>query len=141
MLPGLDDARAADAEQRLAAEQEIWLTTVRPDGQPQASPVGFLWDGDRFLVLSQPGTPKVRNLRGNPRVALHLEQRRGGDDAGVLTLEGDAVVDPAPLGADERAAYLDKYGAVVRDAGFTAESLFAEYSTVLRVRPTRARSY
>jgi PPOX class probable F420-dependent enzyme len=141
MLPRLDETRAADAERRLAAAQEIWLTTVRPDGQPQSSPVGFLWDGERFLVISQPGAPKVRNLRQNPRAALHLEQRRDGDDAGVLTLEGTATVESGTLGPEERAAYLEKYADVVRDAGYTPDSLFAEYSAVLRVQPTRARSY
>ncbi|KAB2348003.1 hypothetical protein F8566_19215 [Actinomadura rudentiformis] len=44
---------------RLNDEKTIWLTTVRPDGQPQTPPVGFLGDGTRFLILSRPGAPKV----------------------------------------------------------------------------------
>jgi PPOX class probable F420-dependent enzyme len=43
------------AERRLREEQLIWMTTVRSDGQPQSVPVWFFWDGEKFLVYSQPG--------------------------------------------------------------------------------------
>lgn len=85
--------RGARAERRLRDETVIWLTTVRSDGQPQTSPVGFLWDGATFLILSQPGSLKVRNMRANPKVALHLDT--GKEDPEVLTLEGVATLDPA----------------------------------------------
>ena len=139
MLPGLAETDTARAEQRLRAEREIWITTVRRDGQPQSSPVGFLWDGAEFLILSRPDSPKVRNLTGNPRLALHLDTDRSGADSGVLTLEGVAALDRAAVGADESAAYLARYEDVLRAAELTAESFFAEYSAVIRVRPTRAR--
>ena len=45
----------ARAERRLREEEIAWLTTVRADGQPQSVPVWFLWDGDAFLIYSQPG--------------------------------------------------------------------------------------
>lgn len=80
MLPGLDETTSGPAERRLRDEREIWLTTVRADGQPQASVAGFLWDGTDVLVLSQPGTAKVRNLRVRAevrgRAALGAAQRR-----------------------------------------------------------------
>jgi PPOX class probable F420-dependent enzyme len=69
MLPGLEEAISDPAERRLRDEQEIWITTVRSDGQPQSSLVGFLWDGREVLVLSQPEAGKIRNLRDNPKVA------------------------------------------------------------------------
>ena len=141
-LPGLDDERDARAQQRLRHEQEVWMTTVRSDGQPQASPVGFLWDGTGFLVLSRPGSQKVRNLRGNASVALHLEiDQRAEDDGGVVTLEGTASLDPDPIGEQEAAVYLEKYEEAMRSAGLTPEELFAEYSAVIRVEPTRIRVY
>ena len=63
----------ARAQQRLRSEQIAWLTTVRADGQAQSSPVWFLWDGQTFLLYSQPGAPKVRNLAANPdRVREYL---------------------------------------------------------------------
>jgi PPOX class probable F420-dependent enzyme len=138
----LEEAISGPAERRLRDEREIWITTVRSDGQPQSSLVGFLWDGREILVLSQPDAGKIRNLRGNPKVALHLEVARGdGAGAGVLTLEGVAVLDPNPLGAAEASAYVQKYEDVLRSEQLTADELFAEYSAVLRVRPTRARAH
>jgi PPOX class probable F420-dependent enzyme len=69
----LNSRAGARADQRLRSEQILWLTTVRADGQPQASPVWFLWDGTTLLVFSRPDAQKLRNLAANPRVAVHLE--------------------------------------------------------------------
>ncbi len=141
-LLGLDDERDARAQQRFRDEQEIWITTVRSDGQPQASPVGFLWDGIRFLVLSEPDSQKVRNLRRNPKVALHLEiDRHAQDDGGVVTLEGTAGLDSDPIGEQEAAVYVKKYEEAMRSATVAPAELFAEYSAVIRVQPTRTRVY
>jgi PPOX class probable F420-dependent enzyme len=46
------------AESRLREEMIIWLTTVRSGGQPQSVPVWFLWEGETFLIYSQPGRQK-----------------------------------------------------------------------------------
>jgi PPOX class probable F420-dependent enzyme len=141
-LPGIDEERTARAERRLRDEQEIWITTVRADGQPQASPVGFLWDGASFLILSQPDSQKVRNLSRNPRVALHLDiDREAEQDGGVITLEGDARLDPDPIGDHEAALYVEKYEEVMRWAELTPEALFADFSAVIRVTPSRTRVY
>lgn len=141
-LPGLDDRQRAHPEQRLRDEQEIWITTIRADGQPQASPVGFLWDGTSFLILTAPTSQKVRNLRANPRIALHLEiDRQAENDGGVLTLEGTARLDGDPISDEEAKTYAAKYADALRSAQMTAEDAFAELSTVIRVTPTRVRAY
>lgn len=143
MLPNLEAEPGVRAERRLHDETIVWLTTVRPDGQPQTSPVGFVWDGARFLILSSPGSPKVRNLRSNPKVALHLDLGSGKEE-GVLTLEGVATLDPAPaarLGAEETTAYLERHLDAIHEAGLTPEEAFAELSAVIRVTPTRTRFY
>jgi PPOX class probable F420-dependent enzyme len=147
MLPNLDSENAARAEQRLGEETNVWLTTVRADGQPQTTPVGFVWDGKTFLIVTEPGSPKVRNLRGNPKVALHLDFEKDPKGGGVLTLEGVATVDfapqgePAQLSEDERAAYLDRHLDAIRSVGLTPAEAFAHYSAVIRVTPTRVRFY
>jgi PPOX class probable F420-dependent enzyme len=128
--------------QRLQDEQEIWITTVRPDGQPQTSPVGYLWDGESFLILSQPNAPKVRNLRENPKVALHLDiDRDSDDDGGVITIEGTASIDPEPLSSAEAAAYETKFREAMASAGMTPAEVFAQFSAVIRITPTRTRVY
>ena len=90
----LDPSRQAHAhaDRRLRSEQVAWLTTVRADGQAQSTPVWFLWDGETFLLYSQPGAQKVRNVAANPKVSLHLGDDGAGGD--VVTFEGTATVEP-----------------------------------------------
>jgi Pyridoxamine 5'-phosphate oxidase len=44
-----------EVARRLASKPIGWLTTVNPDGQPQSSPVWFIWDGGS-LWLRSPAT-------------------------------------------------------------------------------------
>jgi PPOX class probable F420-dependent enzyme len=127
----------AHAERRLRTEPIVWLTTVRTDGQPQSSPVWFLWDGESLLVYSQPHAQKVRNLGANPRVSLHLGDDGAGGD--VVSVEGTAAVEPDTPRADRVDGYLAKYRAAIEDLGYEAGPFARTYSTAIRVHPTRAR--
>jgi PPOX class probable F420-dependent enzyme len=140
-LPNLDGDRRVRAERRLHDETIIWLTTVRADGQPQTSPVGFLWKREHLTIISKPDHPKVRNLRANPKVSLHLDIERDADDGGVLTIEGTAVLEEGPLTGDDATAYVARYRDDMASAALTPEQVLAEYSGVIRVTPTRIRSY
>ncbi len=62
------------ALRRLSQEGIVWLTTVRHDRTPQPSPVWFLWDGETFLIYSQPDTQKLRNIAHSAKVSLHLNR-------------------------------------------------------------------
>jgi len=125
------------AESRLRSEPIVWLTTVRADGQAQATPVWFLWDGETFLLYSQPGAQKVRNLAANPKVALHLDDDGSGGD--VVTVEGTATVEPDTPRADRVAGYLTKYRVAIEALGYEPGPFAPTYSTAIRVRPTRVR--
>ena len=125
------------AESRLRSEPIVWLTTVRADGQAQATPVWFLWDGETFLLYSQPGAQKVRNLAANPKVALHLDDDGSGGD--VVTVEGTATVEPDTPRADRVDGYLAKYRAAIETLGYEPGPFARTYSTAIRVRPTRVR--
>jgi PPOX class probable F420-dependent enzyme len=46
------------------------LVTVMPDGQPQASPVWFSYDGVHILVNSAKGRQKDKNMRARPKVTV-----------------------------------------------------------------------
>jgi PPOX class probable F420-dependent enzyme len=48
----------------------VHLTTLMPDGSPQASPIWIDVDGDVILVNSAQGRVKDKNMRRDPRVAL-----------------------------------------------------------------------
>jgi hypothetical protein len=43
------------------------------DGAPRVIPIGFLWDGARFVVCTPPHAPKVPALETDPRVALTID--------------------------------------------------------------------
>jgi PPOX class probable F420-dependent enzyme len=135
----LDPSVRARADQRLRTELVLWLTTVRADGQPQASPVWFLWDGGTLLIFSQPGAQKLRNLAGNPRVAVHVDTDEAGED--VLTIEGTAAVDSDAPSSDRVEEYQVKYRDGIRAIGMTPDQLARDYSVAIRIRPTRARAW
>ena len=137
----LDPSRPAHAraELRLRSEQIAWLTTVRADGQAQSSPVWFLWDGQTFLLYSQPGAQKVRNLAANPKVALHLGDDGAGDD--IVTVEGTASIEPGTPRADRVAGYLAKYRSAIEALGSEPGPFARTYSTAIRVRPSRVRAW
>jgi PPOX class probable F420-dependent enzyme len=127
----------AYAEERLQTEVIVWLSTVRADGQPQSSPVWFMWDDGAFLIWSLPGSQKVPNIRANPRVSLHLEgDGRGG---GIVTFEGMAELNDRSL--LEVPDYVAKYTELVRALGTEPEPFAQAYSVGIRVTPTRLRVY
>lgn len=123
------------AERRLREEGVAWLTTVRADGQPQSVPVWFLWDGESFLIYSQPDRQKLRNIERSPRVGLNLNSNaRGGD---VARAEGVAeIVRDAPR-ATEVPDYLDKYRESIARIGYDEEGFARTYSVAVRVTPER----
>lgn len=132
------DASAAVAE-RLQAESIAWITTVAPGGQPQSSPVWFLWNDGKFLVYAQPQSWKVRNIRADPMVSLHLNSDAHG--GAIVTFEGTAhIADPGSARLED-SAYLEKYRAGIAAIGMTPEQLAAEFSTAVLITPTRVRVY
>ena len=127
--------------QRLQQEGIIWLTTVRGDGTPQPSPVWFLWDGETFLIYSQPGAPKVRNIARSPKVALHLNGDAWGYNIVILT--GDArILEDAPP-PTEVPAFVGKYRDDLRSVQSSED--FARtmhgYDLAIRVTPTSLRGF
>jgi PPOX class probable F420-dependent enzyme len=123
------------AERRLHEEEIAWLTTVRQDGQPQSVPVWFLWDRQTFLIYSQPGRQKLRNIDTNSRVDLNLNSNAHGGD--VVRAEGVAdIVEDAPP-ASEVPEYVEKYSAAIARIGFDPEGFALAYSVPLRITPTR----
>jgi PPOX class probable F420-dependent enzyme len=129
--------KGAAAARRLADEMIIWLTTVRPDGQPQTSPVWFLYDDGEFLVYSLAGTARTRNLARSPRVSLNLDGNGTGGD--IVTIEGEAHIDEEAPPSTDVPAYQEKYREYIRNNGWTPESFAADYPVALRIRATRAR--
>ncbi len=133
------DGLNPQAEQRLRDELIIWLTTVSPSGQPQTSPVWFLWNGEEFLIYSLPGTARPRNIVDSPRVSLNLDG--DGQGGAVVTIEGMALVDLDAPASTEVPAYAAKYRQKIAGHGWTPESFAADYPIPIRIIPTRTRSW
>ena len=125
--------------ERLAHEEVIWLATVRLDGAPSVTPVWFLWEDGEFLIYSEPATPKVRNIEGNPRVSLHLNSDPHGED--VVIIEGTARIEPSRPGVADVPDYVAKYRAGIHRIGFTVASMTRDYSTPIVVAARRIRSW
>ena len=123
---------------RLETEDVIWLTTVRPDGSPVPTPVWFYWNGDSFLIYTQPGSHKLRHIAANPAVALNFNTDEYGGSVAVFT--ATAAVDDQPPPYAEVEAYFAKYAEGIKMIGLTPESMAEQYPVVLRVQPVRVRT-
>lgn len=137
----LSAEQAAGLTERLRNERIAWITTVTPGGQPQSSPIWFLWDSGtgEFLVFAQPRSWKVRNIRANPLVSLNLNS----DDHGgkVATFEGSANIDEGYPLAHQVPAYLAKYSDAITGIGMTPEQMAQVYAIPLLITPARVRVF
>ena len=82
------------AEERLSASRYYWVSTVRPDGRPHASPVWGLWDGGRLWFSCGGRSRKARNLAADPRCSVTTD-----DAENPVIVDGVAEVarDPAAI--------------------------------------------
>ena len=124
---------------RLEQDEVIWLTTVRADGLPQPSPVWFLWNGETMLIYSQPNTPKLRNIAGNPKVSLNLNSNETGGD--IVVVSGTAVVDEHPTPAADVPEYLAKYRSAIVRMGADPDQFMQSYSVAIRVTLAKLRGF
>jgi PPOX class probable F420-dependent enzyme len=92
-----------------------------------------------FLIYAQPQSWKVRNVRVNQLVSVHLNS----DDRGgrVVTFEGAAKISDSRHLAHEDSAYLQKYRDSIEALGLTPDQLGQEYSTAILITPMRVRVY
>jgi len=134
----MNDSDREHANRRLKEDLIVWLTTVNAHGQPQTSPVWFLWDGENVLVFSMPRSPKVANIRANPNVSLNLDGNGQGGD--IVSIEGMAeLFGDQPL--TEFPEYVQRYADKLKAMGYEPDPFAHAYSVGIRVRPTRFRVY
>lgn len=58
----------------VAAARTAALATVYPDGRPHVVPISTVLDLDRLVFASEADTQKVRNIGGNPEVAVSFDE-------------------------------------------------------------------
>lgn len=125
------------ALERIQKDFFVWLTSIDAKGFPQPRPVWFIWDGEDFLVYSQPKARKLQHIAKNPNVALHFEGGPKGWDIQVILGIAEVVTYPTP--ANQVSAYLRKYGEEIRNMGASEDEFAKEYSVAIRIRPERLR--
>jgi PPOX class probable F420-dependent enzyme len=133
--PATDDG--AKAIKRLETELVAWMTTINPDGQPQSSPIWFLWEGDEILMFSWSRAPRNGNVADRPLVAFNLEAGVDGEE--VVTAECEARLVPDEPPASANPTYLAKYKGMFDKYGWTPDWYANRYSIPIRLRPTRWR--
>jgi nitroimidazol reductase NimA-like FMN-containing flavoprotein (pyridoxamine 5'-phosphate oxidase superfamily) len=94
----------------LARKRYAVLATTRPDGRPQAAPVGYALVGTKFVMASLPDAQRVRNLQHEPHASLVVTEDEG-DKHGVVIAEGTTrLLQPLEAGLDMRAPFRDEDG-------------------------------
>jgi PPOX class probable F420-dependent enzyme len=132
----LNSEFGALVNKRLLEEEVIWFTTVSPRGIPAPNPVWFFWDGEIIFVYSQPKSYRVRNIKHNPNVALHLQSVDGlGNNVAIINgLASFTHVNRSiPIG------YWKKYSKFLPGVNLTEEEMVEEYSVEIRVKPMKLR--
>lgn len=98
----MDIALRTQIQRILDQHRVMTLATVRPDGWPQATTVGFAHEGLTLYFLCGPDSQKAANLARDGRVSLTVDH----DTDQVMAIEGlsmaaraERVVDPAEADA------------------------------------------
>jgi PPOX class probable F420-dependent enzyme len=91
-----------DVRRLLAGPNYAHLATLMSDGSPTSVPVWVGLEGDNILVGTGISSPKARNTRRDPRVALSITDLRNPYNAALIR---GRVIEQRP---DEDNAIMDK---------------------------------
>lgn len=127
-------ARGAHVNERLNNSLITWFTSVRPDGRPHTVPVWFLWDGETILMFRAIKV-KVHELKQNPHVTLALDPSNNGND--IVVIEGTAELVEDVNITTTLPAFTKKYDTLLKEMGWTAESMAPNYPHAVRVTPEK----
>ena len=68
-----DELGHPGAQELLRTQSLARLAYNGADAFPRVIPIGFRWDGQRFLINTAPTSPKLRALAARPQVALTID--------------------------------------------------------------------
>ncbi|MGH8923151.1 MAG: pyridoxamine 5'-phosphate oxidase family protein [Acidimicrobiia bacterium] len=122
---------------RLEQELILWLTTVRPNGQPQTLPVWFVVDGNDLLVWSKEGA-RTMNLAGNSLVSAHVSDN--GTGGNILTIEGEAVIETNLGPPSQHPGYVKRYQRRMDKSRWTWEWFESVYKVPIRISLRKVRT-
>ena len=131
------DVLKASHRGRLDQELILWLTTVRPNGQPQTLPVWFVIDGPDLLVWSQEGA-RTKNLAGNSLVSAHVNDN--GTGGNILSIEGEAVIEPGLGLPSQHPPYVKRYQRRMDKSRWSWDWFDSVYKVPIRISPRKVRT-
>ncbi|WP_052849248.1 TIGR03618 family F420-dependent PPOX class oxidoreductase [Streptomyces avicenniae] len=138
--PGPRPLTDEEASALIAAQRFSVLATTRRSGHPHLTTVVHSWDPATRTarVSTTEDRFKVRRIRADPRVALHVQ---GPDPLSFAVAEGEAEVSaPSTVEGDaigrELLALAGEFVAPGEEQAFLAEQV-AERRVVIRLRATR----
>ncbi|MGY1707111.1 PPOX class F420-dependent oxidoreductase [Geodermatophilus sp. SYSU D00697] len=137
---------AATADPRLLdfVAEHRWgvLATIKRDGRPQLSNVGYAYDPEArlFRVSVTDDRAKTRNLRADPRVTLHVSSQ---DFWSWAAVEGTAeltpvAADPHDATVEELVAYYRGISGEHEDWDEYRAAMVSDRRLVVRFRPEHA---
>ncbi|MGW7466735.1 pyridoxamine 5'-phosphate oxidase family protein [Streptomyces xantholiticus] len=98
------EERRRDTLARLAADDDAWVATASPDGQPWLMPLSFVWDGASLLMCTRRSNPTARNVTPRGEVVVTLGHTRD-----VVHVEGPAeVIEGSALATESADAFAAK---------------------------------
>ncbi len=116
----------------LGSHQWAVLSTGRRDGSPQASMIGYRWDGGDVVLTFRRSSAKYHNVARQPRVVMVVPDGRA-----AITVYGDGeLVEQDPARVDAYAAILVSFGAPESPRDDMVRSLDEEDRVILRIHPT-----
>ena len=117
------------------------IVTVKPDGRPHVSNVGYAYDPDQqlFRVSVTDSRAKTRNLRADPRVTLHVASK---DFWTWVAVEGTAdltavAADPNDATVEELITYYRGINGEHENWDEYRAAMVADRRLVVRFRPER----
>ena len=128
------------AQELVKAPIHARLAYSARDGAPRVIPIGYIWNGEVFVMGSPVNAPKVKALAANPKVALTVDT--DGFPPHVLLVRGEAaveVVDGVPDEFVEAARrFVGEEGMPEWEAG--VRTLYKQMA-IIRVTPTWAKVF
>jgi len=127
-----------DRQSRFLAKPRIGrLATVGSDGTPHLVPVWYRFDDGVFLVLTERGSQKHRNIERDPRVAFCIDDER--PPYHTVLVRGRVTVHDAP-GREWREQLAIHYLGDEAGRRYIAENMHPN-DVMLRIEPERVNGW
>jgi PPOX class probable F420-dependent enzyme len=136
--------RHAETLQRLETEELAWLGSNGRNGYPHSVPVWFLWHDGAAVSFSQPTAAKVKNFRADAKALFHFEAGEDGEQVHILQGEVDLPDESSADWLEARGlrdVYLAKYAQGLANLGWSADVMFADFSSVIVFRPHKLLAF